>query len=672
MMGAVIMRGLSISVRFILSLILLSVGITFVGGIFVLQQTETLLRQEEVRYITTLGKEIAASFESLNAEGQTDIAPDAAFWDKQKRLSSEDFAFYTLTNDTLTLHSHSSSYTPAATDQALLQTLKSKNPDIQLVKENDAHTLLSTTVIHGLNGKILGLLEIRSDGHHFTEAREAILRHVILFCLTVSALALLVGTIIGKMITAPIRAIAVMVDKVTHGNFDFDIPDHLLNLRGAIGSIAREFSELKAKVEDVHRIRSEEAKIMTELTQERENLKLILRAQLRGTVEAAVQGNETAAIMAKMVSDVRTTAEESQKIAAAIEELQASVHTIADNSQLVAQESEDARNNAGAGVSDAEGASGSMTLLLNAIGDVGGKIEALAEASSQIAEIVDQIEAIASQTNLLALNATIEAARAGEAGKGFAVVAAEVKGLANQTAKATETIRTRIATLTMDMNAAVAAMEQSREAVSEGNNAVKMVTDKLGAIAVGIDSVAARINDVSHILGEEQDAISEVAEGAARIAAGSSNNYVKINGALDAMNRANNALNERVEELAKNPDAYATLEITKNDHVKFKRTVLDRLLDRNEMTPEKLADHNGCRLGKWYNNVQEEWIRQHPAYTALLEPHKAVHAAGKTAITAHMDGDHVMAGSFVDDMQAASLQVIARLEELAQEALKRF
>src|SRR3546814_4304250 len=65
-------------------------------------------------------------------------------------------------------------------------------------------------------------------------------------------------------------------------------------------------------------------------------------------------------------------------------------------------------------------------------------VQGLVNATTKVGEVVELINSIAEQTNLLALNATIEAARAGEARKGFAVVAAEVKVLANQTAKATE------------------------------------------------------------------------------------------------------------------------------------------------------------------------------------------------------------------------------------------
>lgn len=96
-------------------------------------------------------------------------------------------------------------------------------------------------------------------------------------------------------------------------------------------------------------------------------------------------------------------------------------------------------------------------------------VSGLAQAAQKIGQVVDMINTIAGQTNLLALNATIEAARAGEMGKGFAVVAAEVKQLADQTAKATSDIGSQIAGVQATTDEAVTAINSISTIISQIN-----------------------------------------------------------------------------------------------------------------------------------------------------------------------------------------------------------
>ena len=88
----------------------------------------------------------------------------------------------------------------------------------------------------------------------------------------------------------------------------------------------------------------------------------------------------------------------------------------------------------------------------------------------EIEKIAELIDAIARQTNLLALNATIEAASAGDAGKGFAVVASEVKGLARETAKATEHIHSQIQAIQKGAEDSLHKIEQMVALIEEVNN----------------------------------------------------------------------------------------------------------------------------------------------------------------------------------------------------------
>ncbi|MFC7739194.1 methyl-accepting chemotaxis protein [Roseomonas sp. GCM10028921] len=151
-------------------------------------------------------------------------------------------------------------------------------------------------------------------------------------------------------------------------------------------------------------------------------------------------------------------------------------------------------------------------------------VRALAEGAARVGEVVGLIRGIAAQTNLLALNATIEAARAGEAGKGFAVVASEVKGLAGQTAKATEEVATQIAAMQEATQQAVAAIQGIGEAIGELNGvagSIAAAVEQQGAAtaeiarnvvqaSTGTEQVSSSIAGVSRAAGETGAAAGQV------------------------------------------------------------------------------------------------------------------------------------------------------------------
>ncbi|QUS41696.1 methyl-accepting chemotaxis protein [Tardiphaga alba] len=146
----------------------------------------------------------------------------------------------------------------------------------------------------------------------------------------------------------------------------------------------------------------------------------------------------------------------------------------------------------------------------------------LAQAAARIGDVVDLINTIAGQTNLLALNATIEAARAGDAGRGFAVVAAEVKALADQTAKATGEISTQISGIQAATQQSVGAIKEIGDTIGRMSEIASTIASAVEEQGAATQEIARNVQQAAHGTMEVSANIADVQRGATATGSASS------------------------------------------------------------------------------------------------------------------------------------------------------
>lgn len=273
---------------------------------------------------------------------------------------------------------------------------------------------------------------------------------------------------LSKDIAVPIRLIAGSLERFRSGDISSNGAIAPLGNRGdELGQIGRSTLALGEKLRE-------------------------MLGEIRHTGHQLVEANGQISQSAEAISaGAARQASETQELGSTLEQITASMQQTSDNAKQ------------GEVIS---------TKSMNSLRILREVTEKNATLVASIGEHIGVMNGIAQQTNILALNAAVEAARAGSSGRGFAVVAAEVRKLAEQSAKAADEVIALVANavdvsreantkfealmpdlqemqrMTQEVNAVV---EQQRAGISQINSSSLHLTEVVQANAASSQQLAA-------------------------------------------------------------------------------------------------------------------------------------------------------------------------------------
>ena len=333
-----------------------------------------------------------------------------------------------------------------------------------------------------------------------------------------SAIAVFVGLWLVRSVSSPLGAMTDAMDELANGNLDVHVPH--ADQRDEIGRLAGSMAAFKGQLASAERSKAEQTKVIVDsigtglshlaegdlthrVTSElsgafaklkhdfnaaAERLQETLKGVLGATHQIANGAGEISTAADDLSRRTEQQAASLEETSAALEEITATMKKTASNTREVDSAITTATTAAKEGGKVVESATTAM--------------DAIAQSSREITDIIGVIDEIAFQTNLLALNAGVEAARAGEAGKGFAVVASEVRALAGRSGEAAKKIKTLINTSGEHVAGGVKLVGESGQALTHIVDQVQQISALVSEMTGAAEQQSSGIQQVNAAVGQ--------------------------------------------------------------------------------------------------------------------------------------------------------------------------